>query len=230
MKTIGLLGGMSWVSTHMYYSLLNKATAKRRGLGYQPPILLKSFDYQALFDLQMAGKEDQVGVELAKGAKDLESIGADVVAICANTMHRHYGVVQEAVSVPVMHVVDATAQAIQSAGFKNAGLLGTRYTMEGDFYRPLFKNKFEVETTIPNEQDRVDVERIIRTELTSDIVSDESRAIYLQVIEHLAGQGAECVILGCTEIGLLINQSQTPTPLFDTTVLHAQALVNWALS
>ena len=230
MKTIGLLGGMSWVSTQLYYALLNKATAERRGPGYQPPILLKSFDYQALFDLQLVGREDEVGSLLAQGAVDLQSIGANGIAICANTMHRHFDQVQSAVQIPVLHVADATAYAIKAAGFKSAGLLGTRMTMEGSFYSSRFLEDFGIGIQIPSDSSRVEVERVIRTELTRDIVSDDSRQLYIEVISELANAGSECVILGCTEIGLLINQTHTGVPVFDTTILHAQALVDWALA
>jgi len=227
-KTIGLLGGMSWVSTQMYYELLNKEASRRRGPGYQPPILLKSFDYRAFFELQQSGRDHEVGAELARGARDLASIGADVIAICANTMHKHFDEVQAAVEIPILHVADACGEAIAKSGFTSATLLGTKYTMEGEFYRKRLADRHGVETSIPDEVERDDIERVIRTELTRCILTSDSRHRYLEIIAKSASQGSQCTILGCTEIGLLVQQKDTPHPLFDTTILHAEALLDWA--
>ena len=221
---------MSWVSTHLYYELLNVATAERVGIGHQPPILLKSFDYQAMFDLQVAGRDDEFVKELVKGAVDLESIGANGIAICANTVHKYFEEVQSAVSIPILHVADACGAAIQQAGFRVATLLGTKYTMESDFYRQRLQTKFGIQAIIPNDTDRDTIERVIRTELTRKVLSPESKAAYLEIIHRMAATGSQGTILGCTEIGLLINQTDTSHPLFDTTILHSNALVDWALA
>ncbi len=229
MKTIGLLGGLSWVSTALYYELLNKLSADHRGPGYQPPLLLKSYDYRALFDLEHAGRMDEIGGLLAKGAQDLESIGADVIAICANTMHKFYDQVQNAVAVPILHVADACGTAIVNSGFSNATLLGTRNTMEGTFYRDRLREKFGIDTVVPDAGERTVIERVIRDELTKNEIRPESREAYLRIIDRHAEEGSQCAILGCTEIGLLVKQSETSHPLFDTTILHCEALIEWAL-
>jgi aspartate racemase len=230
MKTIGLLGGVSWVSTHLYYELLNKEVAERLGPGNQPTILMKSFNYKHLHDLQDSGQEKAVWAELARGARDLESIGADVIAICANTMHLHFDGVQAAINIPVLHVADACGTAIAKAGFSKATLLGTKRTMESDFYRARLLDNFQIQTLVPDEAEREVIERVIRQELTQSLFKDESRTAYLQIIDRYAQEGAQCAILGCTEIGLLVNQSNTAHLLFDTTILHAKALVDFAMA
>jgi aspartate racemase len=171
-----------------------------------------------------------VWAELARGARDLESIGADVIAICANTMHLHFDGVQAAINIPVLHVADACGTAIAKAGFSKATLLGTKRTMESDFYRARLLDNFQIQTLVPDEAEREVIERVIRQELTQSLFKDESRTAYLQIIDRYAQEGAQCAILGCTEIGLLVNQSNTAHLLFDTTILHAKALVDFAMA
>lgn len=224
---MGLLGGISWVSTGLYYEFLN-TKSKARTDGHQVPILIKSFDYKELHAVQDSGGD--VSKHLAAGAKDLESIGADVIAICANTMHEFYPQVQAAVSVPVLHVADALGKVLREKQIKKAGLLGTAYTMELPFFKDWLRTHFDIEAIAPNEADRFTVNRVIREELVWQKFLDSSRDEYRSIASRLKDGGAEALILGCTEIGLLIKPGDTVLPEFDTTVIHCDALLDFALS
>jgi aspartate racemase len=228
MKTIGLIGGMSWESTAHYYRILNQETARLRGGLHSAPILLHSLDFAPIAALQAAGKWDEAGQQLNTAARALEAAGAEVLGLATNTMHIVASAMLEGVSIPFVHIADPTADALLADGFETIGLLGTRFTMEMDFYTGRLIQR-GLRPLIP-EVDRTNLNGIIYDELCRGIIREESRAIYVQAIERLAARGAEAVILGCTEIGLLIDDSVSSLPCYDTTDLHARALVAAALA
>lgn len=228
MKTIGLIGGMSWESTAHYYRILNQETARLRGGLHSSPILLHSLDFAPIAALQAAGKWDETGQQLNTAARALEAAGAEVLGLATNTMHIVASAMLEGVSIPFVHIADPTADALLADGFETIGLLGTRFTMEMDFYTGRLIER-GLRPLVP-EVDRTNLNGIIYDELCLGIIREESRAIYVQAIERLAARGAEAVILGCTEIGLLIVDSVSPLPCYDTTDLHARALVAAALA
>lgn len=228
MKTIGLIGGMSWESTAHYYRILNQETARLRGGLHSAPILLHSLDFAPVAALQAAGKWDEAGQQLNTAARALEAAGAEVLGLATNTMHVVASAMLEGVSIPFVHIADPTADALLADGFETIGLLGTRFTMEMDFYTGRLIER-GLRPLVP-EVDRTNLDGIIYDELCRGIIREESRAIYVQAIERLAARGAEAVILGCTEIGLLIDDGVSPLPCYDTTDLHARALVAAALA
>lgn len=228
MKTIGLIGGMSWESTAHYYRILNQETARLRGGLHSAPILLHSLDFAPIAALQAAGKWDEAGQQLNTAARALEAAGAEVLGLATNTMHIVASAMLEGVSIPFVHIADPTADALLADGFETIGLLGTRFTMEMDFYTGRLIQR-GLRPLIP-EVDRTNLNGIIYDELCRGIIREESRAIYVQAIERLAARGAGAVILGCTEIGLLIDDGVSPLPCYDTTDLHARALVAAALA
>ena len=228
MKTIGLLGGMSWESTLRYYRLINEATRARLGGLHSAPIAMVSVDFAPIEVLQHQGDWDALARELEAAAKRIESAGADLLLICTNTMHKVADDVAAAVRIPLLHIADATADVIESVGHSTVGLLGTRFTMEEDFYRGRLEAR-GIRVVTPAEPDRAVVHRVIYEELCQGTVSDESRERYLEIIDRLAAGGAEAVIAGCTEIGMLVKPDDTELPLFDTTGIHARAAVSAAL-
>lgn len=230
MKTIGLIGGMSWESTVSYYSMINEEVKKRLGGLHSAKILLYSVDFAEIEALQHSGKWDESGQMLAEAAACLEKGGADFVLICTNTMHRVAPQVAAAVRIPLIHIADATAAALQAQGVKNVALLGTAYTMEQDFYKGRLSQNFGMTVLVPEAQDRAIVHHIIYDELCLGQIRSESRQRYVDIIKKLKDRGAEAVILGCTEIGLLISAADSCLPAFDTTSLHAQEAVRLALS
>lgn len=228
MKTIGLIGGISWQSTATYYKLINQMAAEQLGGLHSAPLLLHSVDFAEIETRQQAGKWDECGQILADAARGLENGGAQVLAICANTMHKVYDDVAGAVQVPVVHIADATADELAAAGQNRVALLGTRYTMQQDFYKErLWARGFEV--LLPELWQQDEVNRIIFEELCKGIVTDTSKEFYLSLIRDLGQQGAQGVILGCTEIGMLVKQRETNLPLFDTAYIHAKATVQAAM-
>jgi aspartate racemase len=228
MRVIGLLGGMSWESTVTYYQELNRGVRRRLGGLHSAPCLLSSVDFAEVEQMQEHGAWSEAGKYLAQHARQLELGGAECVVLCTNTMHRVYDDIRRAVSIPVLHIADGTADPLDRAGYRTVGLLGTRYTMEQDFYRSrLTQRGFNV--VIPDEEQRELVHEIIYTELCLGKVLEHSREAYLNVVESLGRRGAEAVILGCTEIGLLLNEANCPLPVFDTTLLHVEAALDWAL-
>lgn len=230
MKTIGLLGGMSWESTAVYYRLLNEKVKARLGGLHSARVLLHSVNFAPIAELQAAGKWDEAGAVLAGAAKGLEAAGADIMLIGTNTMHLVAPQVADAISVPLLHIADATAEAIKPMGIQKVGLLGTRFTMEKDFYKGHLRDHHGIETLVPDADDRDVIHRIIYEELCLGVVKEQSRDAYLTIIGKLKDAGAECIILGCTEICLLIEQQHISLPLFDTTSLHAEAAVNFAIN
>jgi aspartate racemase len=228
MKMIGLLGGMSWESTVTYYQELNRGVRDRLGGLHSASCLLSSVDFAEVERMQDRGAWAEAGAYLAGHARSLELGGAGCVVLCTNTMHRVYDAIREAVSIPVLHIADGTAGPLKRAGFQTVGLLGTRYTMEQDFYRSrLTERGFDV--LVPHEDEREIVHQVIYTELCLGKVLDHSRDAYLEIVGSLAARGAQAVILGCTEIGLLLNKANCPLPVFDTTLLHVEAALDWAL-
>ncbi|MER5298164.1 aspartate/glutamate racemase family protein [Streptomyces lasiicapitis] len=228
MKTIGLIGGMSWESSAEYYRLLNELVRERLGGLHSARCVLHSVDFAEIERLQVAGEWERAGDVLAAAAKGLEAAGADLVLICTNTMHKVAGQVESVLSVPLLHLGDATAEAVRAAGVRRVGLLGTAFTMEQDFYRDRLASH-GLEVLVPDEAGRDVVHRVIYEELCLGVVRDESRVAYQEVIAALVRDGAEGVILGCTEIELLIGQEHSPVPVFPTTRLHAEAAVDAAL-
>lgn len=228
MKTLGLLGGMSWESTLPYYRIVNQTVAERLGGLHSARLVLWSVDFDPLAALQRAGDWDAAGRELADAAGRLRAAGAELLVLCTNTMHRVADRVAEA-GVPLLHIVDPTAEAIGAAGLRTVGLLGTRFTMEQDFYRRRLRERHGVESLVPPAADRELVHRVIYEELCRGVVRAASRDAYRRVVDDLVAAGAEGVILGCTEIMLLLRPEDLPLPAFDTTTLHARAAALRAL-
>jgi aspartate racemase len=228
MKTIGLLGGMSWESTEHYYRLINEATREALGGLHSAPIAMVSVDFQELEEMQHAGHWAEIARILAGKAARVEAAGADILLICTNTMHLVADEIAAAVRIPLLHIADATATVVKEAGVKSVGLLGTKFTMEKDFYRGRL-SQHGLDVVVPSQSDRDIVHRIIYEELCLGQTRNESRAEFLRIIDELRRLGAESVIEGCTEIGLLLNQDHTDVPLFDTTAIHARQAVVEAL-
>jgi aspartate racemase len=230
MRMIGLIGGMSWESSAAYYRLLNEGARARLGPTASARCLLWSFDFAEIEALQHAGDWDGLTARMVDAARRLEAAGAELLLICTNTMHRMAPEVQGAVGVPLVHIADATAERIVAAGLRTVGLLGTAFTMEQDFYKGRLRDAFGLEVIVPEATDRATVHRIIYDELVAGRVEPASREAYRAVIARLVASGAEAVILGCTEIMLLVGQDDSPVPIFDTTALHAAAALDRALS
>ncbi|WP_367042624.1 aspartate/glutamate racemase family protein [Streptomyces sp. Je 1-332] len=228
MKTIGLIGGMSWESSAEYYRLLNELVRERLGGLHSARCVLYSVDFAEIERLQVAGEWEQAGDVLVRAAEGVEAAGADLVLICTNTMHKVAEQVQEALSVPLLHLADATADAVLRGGLRRVGLLGTAFTMEQDFYRERLAAR-GLDVLVPDAGGRAFVHQVIYEELCLGVVREESRAGYQRVIGDLVREGADGVILGCTEIELLIGQEHSPVPVFPTTRLHAEAAVSAAL-
>jgi aspartate racemase len=229
MKTIGLIGGVTWHSTAEYYRLINEDVHRRLGGSSSAKIALYSLEFAEIEALQEAGAWDRLNSIMADAAKRVEAAGADFIVICANTMHITENAIVAAVRIPLLHIADATAAEIHRRGFKTIGLLGTRYTMEHDFYRGRLEDKHGLIVLIPDAAERQTVHGIIYRELVNGVVRDESLRAYIGIIDGLRRRGAEGVILGCTEIPLLVKPGDTTLPLFDTTALHAKAAVDLAL-
>lgn len=229
MKTIGMIGGMSWESSLEYYRILNERVAKRLGGVHSAKSLMISVDFAEIETLQREGRWDEATQMMVEAAQSLQLGGADFIVICTNTMHKMAEEVAASVSIPLLHIADATAEQIVAHRLKRIGLLGTRFTMEEDFYKGRLETKFALDVLTPEKADREIVHRVIYEELVLGKIEAASKAEYLRIIEGLHARGAEGIILGCTEIGLLVKQSDCSLPLFDTTLLHAEAAVEFAL-
>jgi aspartate racemase len=229
-KTLGLIGGMTWHSTLDYYRLINQGVQKRLGGSHSAEIIMLSVDFAPVEDLQNREEWGAMGRLMAGAARRLEAGGAGAIVICANTMHRLADDITAAVKIPLIHIADATAAEVKAEGLKTIGLLGTRYTMEMDFYRGRLEAKHGLKVLVPGEPGRTIVHDIIYNELGHGLVRPEARGAYVEVIEDLVKRGAEGVILGCTEIPMLIGPKDSPVPVFDTTALHAAAAVDFSLS
>jgi len=230
MKAIGLIGGMSWVSTAIYYRLINEAVRERLGGFHSARIALWSVDFAEIERMQISGEWEKAGEHLAGAAKRLERAGADMILICANTMHKVADAVAGAVRIPLIHIVDAAAGEIKRKGVKRPLLLATGYTMEQDFYVGRLRDRHGIDVRVPNASDRALVHEIIFQELVRDIVKPASKARYAEVVERARGEGADGIIFGCTEIGMLLAPDDFDMPCFDTAAIHATAAVDFALS
>lgn len=229
MKTIGLIGGMSWESTIPYYRIINETVRERLGGLHSARLVLYSVDFHDIERLQHAGAWDEAGRILADSARSLEAAGAEGLALCTNTMHKVAPTIEAAVTIPLLHIADPTAAAVKQAGLHTVGLLGTRFTMEQEFYRGRLMGRHGLTVIIPDPADREIVHRVIYEELCQGEIRAESRAQYREIMQRLINAGAEGIILGCTEIALLVRPEDTPAPLFDTTGLHACSAAHWAL-
>lgn len=230
MKTIGLTGGMSWESTVPYYRQINETVRQHLGGLHSAKIILYSVDFHDVEQLQHAGNWEAAGALLADAARALESAGADFLVLCTNTMHKVAPAIEAAVAIPLLHIADPTAAAIKQAGFSTVGLLGTRFTMEQDFYRDRLRERHGLAVLVPPPEDRDIVHRIIYGELCLGQVVQASRDEYGRIMDALVAQGAQAIILGCTEIALLVGQQDASVPLFDTTGIHARAAAERALA
>ncbi len=229
MKTIGLLGGMSWESTETYYRLINEGVKARLGGLHSARIAMVSVDFAPIEELQASDDWEGAGRVLAEAAQGVEAAGADFLVIATNTMHEVAPAIEAAIGIPLLHIADATAAPIREAGVRTVGLLGTAFTMERDFYRGRLAERHDLEVLVPEAADRATVHRVIYEELVLGEIRDESRTEYLRIIDGLRERGAEAVIEGCTEISLLVGQQHTDVPLYDTTALHAAAAVELAV-
>ncbi|ARJ42742.1 aspartate/glutamate racemase [Pantoea alhagi] len=230
MKTIGLLGGMSWESTALYYKIINEGINAQLGGLHSARLVMYSVDFYEIEQLQAAGNWQEAGEKLAAAARALQAAGADFIVLCTNTMHKVAPAIASACDLPLLHIADATAEAIKTAGMGKIGLLGTRFTMEQAFYKQRLQNDYGIEVVIPDEAGRETVHQVIYQELCLGHINAASREKYRAVMEELVAQGAEAIIMGCTEITLLIDQQDATVPLFDTTQIHAEAAVALALA
>ncbi len=229
MKTIGLLGGMSWESTVDYYRAINQGVKSALGDLHSAKIILHSVDFDPIEKLQHKGDWAGTAKILSEAALSVQAAGADFLLICTNTMHKVAPEIERVLRIPVLHIADATAEVLVDKGIKNVGLLGTMFTMEHDFYKGRLSNKYGLKVLVPDDADRKIVHNVIYHELCLGKTTERSKADYIRIIENLSNQGAEGVILGCTEIGMLVNQTDTDVKLYDTTAIHAAKAVEYAL-
>ena len=229
MNLLGIIGGMSWTSTAEYYRLLNEGAASRLGGLHSARLLLHSVDFAEIEAMQQEDRWDEAGALLAEAARGLERAGAGALLLATNTMHRVAPAIEAAVNVPLLHIADCTARAIRAAGLTRVGLLATRFTMEQDFYKDRLA-AHGIETLVPDEAGRAEIHRIIYDELCRNVVRPESHHVYREVMAGLVDRGAQGLILGCTEITLLVGAGDTGVPVFDTTALHVQAALDWLLA
>ena len=229
MKTIGLIGGMSWESTQEYYRILNEETQRALGGFHSAPCILHSVDFAEIEKLQHEDRWEELTGIMVRAARTLENAGADFILICTNTMHKMADEVQRSINVPLLHLVDATAERIRQDELRKIGLLGTKFTMEQDFYKGRLSDRFGIEVIIPGNEEREFIHQVIYNELCLGVVNQTSKERFLEIIRNLISQGAEGIILGCTEIPLLVSQADFPVPIYDTTEIHAKAAVAFAL-
>jgi aspartate racemase len=229
MKRIGLLGGMSWESSIVYYRLLNEDVRDRLGGLHSADCILRSVDFADVEELQRLGRWEEAGALLAAEAATLVAAGAELLVLCTNTMHKVADRIGEAIDVPLVHIADTTAHAVRAAGMTTVGLLATAYTMEQDFYVGRLRDAHGLSVLVPDETDRRVVHDVIYRELCVGVIDDGSRGEYRRIMRALAGRGAECILLGCTEIDLLVGADDSPVPVFDTTRLHARRAIDLAL-
>lgn len=230
MKKIGMLGGMSWESTAQYYELINRELNRRLGGLHSARIVINSVDFNDIELLQKAAEWCNLADMLSADALSLEHAGADFIIICTNTMHKVEPEIAAATSLPILHIADATGQVLKTDRLKRVGLLGTAFTMEQDFYKSRLATKFGIDVIVPDDDDRAFIHNVIYDELCKGVINDKSRQGYLRIIDKLYAKGCEGVVLGCTEIPMLVNQSHTQVALYDTTKIHAVAAVDLALT
>ncbi len=229
MKTIGLIGGLSWESSILYYRLINEGVKERLGGLHSAKSLMFSFDFEEVEQLQHQGRWDDATRLMIEAARNCEKGGADFLLICSNTMHKMATEVQENINIPLLHIADATAEQITAQGFKKVGLLATGFTMEQNFYKGRLTAKYGLEVLVPEAEERQVVHKIIYEELCQGIIKEDSREYYRMAIQNLVDAGAEAIILGCTEITLLVGPEDSAVPVFDTTAIHALAAVEYSL-
>jgi len=229
MKTIGLIGGMSWESSIEYYRIINETAKSKLGGLHSAKSLMVSVDFAEVEILQHQGRWAEAATMLIDAAKNLENGGVDFIVLCTNTMHKVADDIQAHVNIPFLHIADATAQLVKDAGIQTIGLLGTRFTMEEEFYKGRLSQNYGLNVIIPNVEEREIIHRVIYDELVLGKIEPRSKAQYIDIIEQMVIRGAEGIILGCTEIGLLVHQADSQVPLFDTTQIHAEAAVEYAL-
>jgi aspartate racemase len=229
MKTLGLIGGMSWESTALYYRYLNEIARERLGGLHSAQLLLWSFDFAVIEECQAKGDWAEATRLMVKAAQDLERGGAEALVICTNTMHKMAAEVQDSVTIPLIHIADATAAAVQAQGLQRPALLATRYTMEQDFYKGRLQHSHSIDVVVPDDAGRTIVHDIIYNELCVGIIRSESKAAYQAVIDKLVAEGADSVILGCTEIGMLVKPDDVAVPVLDTTRIHCEVAMDFAL-
>jgi aspartate racemase len=230
MKTIGMIGGMSWESSIEYYRIVNETVRAELGGLHSAKSIMVSVEFAEIEALQHQNRWDEAADILIAAARSLESGGADFAIICTNTMHKLYDIIQQNVQIPLLHIADATAETIKAEGIQKIALLGTRFTMEENFYKGRLVNNYGLDVIIPGSEDMEIVHRVIYDELCAGIIQMDSKQKYKNIIQRLVQEGAEGIILGCTEIGLLVKQEDSPVLLFDTTEIHAQAAVKYALA
>jgi aspartate racemase len=230
MKTIGLVGGMSWESTLEYYRIINQRVKEKLGGFHSAKIVMYSVDFQEVESRQHEGRWEELTALMIDAARRVERAGAELLVICTNTMHLMAGEVQAGVGIPLLHIVDVTAKAVKSRGLERVGLLGTRFTMEKDFYKERLRRGHGLEVLVPEEKERELIHAILYDELCLGVIREESRRTFQKIIAGLKARGGQGIILGCTEIPLLVSQKDYDLPLFDTTTLHAEAAVDYALS
>jgi amino-acid racemase len=230
MKTIGMIGGMSWESSIEYYRIVNEMVKEKLGGLHSAKSVMYSVDFAEIETLQHESRWDEATQAMVEAARHVETGGADFVVICTNTMHKMADQVEAAIRIPLLHIADATAEVIKARGLRTIGLLGTKFTMEEDFYRGRLVDRHGLNVLIPETADRETVHRVIYDELVLGVIKPESRGQYKRIIEKLIAAGAQGIILGCTEIGLLVKDEDSRVPLFDTTTIHAIAAVEYALS
>ena len=230
MKTIGMIGGMSWESSIEYYRIVNQTVREKLGGLHSAKSIMVSVEFAEIEALQHQDRWDELAAILIEAARSLEKGGADFVIICTNTMHKLYDILQNQIKIPMLNIADATAEKIKAQGIDKIALLGTRFTMEEDFYKGRLVDKYGLDVIIPSSAQREIVHRVIYDELCAGIIKPDSRQKYAEIIQGLAAEGVGGIILGCTEIGLLVKQADSPVPLFDTTEIHARAAVYYALA
>ena len=230
MKKIGLLGGMSWESTAEYYRIINETTKEKLGKLHSAKIAMVSVDFDSIETLQHKGDWDGTAEILVEEAKNIENAGADFLLICTNTMHKVTSKIEDNINIPILHIADATGKALVDDGIRKVGLLGTAFTMQQDFYKNRLVENFDLEVEVPNEDDIKIIHKIIYEELCLGLIEKNSKKEYLRVMKKLVENGCEGIILGCTEIGLLVKQDDIDTALYDTALIHAKAAVNKALN
>jgi aspartate racemase len=228
MQTIGLIGGMSWESTALYYKLINERVRDRMGKLHSAPLLMYSYDFQEIKEMQYEGRWAEAAASLAEVAQRLESADARAIVLCTNTMHKLAPEITAKLTIPFIHIGDATAQRIRGKGYRRVGLLGTKFTMEEDFYIDRLR-AHDLDVLVPDAAERGDVNRIIYDELCLGVVADPSRRRYREVMAALVARGAECIILGCTEITMLVGAADTSVETFDTTAIHAETAADFAI-
>jgi aspartate racemase len=229
MKTIGFIGGMSWESSVVYYEVANRMVRQLMGGFHSCKSIMLSVDFDAIQKLQHQDKWDELDVLMANAAKSLELAGADIIVLCTNTMHLCEHAIKSKISIPFLHIAEATALEITKLGITKVALLGTKFTMEKDFYKGLLQSKYGIEVLIPNELERGLIHNVIYNELVQGVINESSREEFIKIINNLQANGAQGVILGCTEIPLLISDAHVSIPTFNTTEIHAQKAVEWAL-